>query len=57
MNFFIFGSGPAGLGLAKGLIKKYQKLANVIVLEKRVLSGGLLRTGVAPDHTEIRDIL
>ena len=54
MNYFIFGSGPAGLGLAKHLLKKTTINNNVFLLENKVLTGGLLWTGVSPDHIEIK---
>lgn len=57
MNILIIGSGPAGLHLSKSLLKWFEKLVNISMIEKRVLHGGLLWLGVAPDHYEIKNII
>lgn len=54
MRYFIFGSGPAGLGMAKSILKTLTKSDEIYIIENRILTGGLFRTGVAPDHIEIR---
>ncbi len=46
----IVGSGPTGCYLAQAL-KKSRPDLDVVILEKRAVPYGLVRAGVAPDHT------
>lgn len=54
-NFCIIGSGPSGLFTAKGLMKKLQNI-KIDIFEKLPHPFGLIRTGVAPDHQEVKNI-
>ncbi|MEZ0072367.1 FAD-dependent oxidoreductase [Planotetraspora sp. GP83] len=52
----IVGSGPAGIYTAEALIKQAQGPVEVDVLERLPTPYGLVRYGVAPDHTSIKSI-
>ncbi|MEV4092959.1 FAD-dependent oxidoreductase [Streptosporangium saharense] len=52
----VVGSGPAGLYTAEALTKQAQGAVEVDVLERLPTPYGLVRYGVAPDHTSIRSI-
>lgn len=52
----IVGSGPAGIYTAEALIKQCPDPVEVDVLERLPTPYGLVRYGVAPDHTSIKSI-
>ncbi|WP_239089373.1 FAD-dependent oxidoreductase [Sphaerimonospora thailandensis] len=52
----IVGSGPAGIYTAEALIKQCPEPVEVDVLERLPTPYGLVRYGVAPDHTSIKSI-
>lgn len=52
----IVGSGPAGIYTAEALTKQAQGPVEVDVLERLPTPYGLVRYGVAPDHTSIKSI-
>ncbi|ETK35720.1 NADP oxidoreductase [Microbispora sp. ATCC PTA-5024] len=52
----IVGSGPAGIYTAEALIKQSAAPVEVDVLERLPTPYGLVRYGVAPDHTSIKSI-
>ncbi|MEV4300664.1 FAD-dependent oxidoreductase [Microbispora rosea] len=52
----IVGSGPAGIYTAEALIKQSRDPVEVDVLERLPTPYGLVRYGVAPDHTSIKSI-
>lgn len=52
----VIGSGPAGIYTAEALIKQSGGAVEVDVLERLPTPYGLVRYGVAPDHTSIKSI-
>ncbi|WP_214322304.1 FAD-dependent oxidoreductase [Nonomuraea sediminis] len=52
----VVGSGPAGLYTAEALVKQAQEPVEIDVLERLPTPYGLVRYGVAPDHTSIKSI-
>ncbi|MFB9720363.1 FAD-dependent oxidoreductase [Planobispora longispora] len=52
----IIGSGPAGVYTAEALVKQAPGTVEVDVLERLPTPYGLVRYGVAPDHTSIKSI-
>ncbi|MEW9532292.1 FAD-dependent oxidoreductase [Microbispora sp. NPDC049125] len=52
----IVGSGPAGIYTAEALTKQSEGPVEVDVLERLPTPYGLVRYGVAPDHTSIKSI-
>ncbi|GII89829.1 FAD-dependent oxidoreductase [Sinosporangium siamense] len=56
LSVAIVGSGPAGLYTAEALIKQSREPVEVDVLERLPTPYGLVRYGVAPDHTSIKSI-
>ena len=56
-RFLVVGGGPAGLYAAKILKKRLKDSALIDIIEQRPVLGGLLRTGVAPDHHLIKQTL
>ncbi|MEU6430022.1 FAD-dependent oxidoreductase [Microbispora sp. NPDC046973] len=52
----IVGSGPAGIYTAEALVKQSHGPVEVDVLERLPTPYGLVRYGVAPDHTSIKSI-
>ncbi|GAA2902225.1 FAD-dependent oxidoreductase [Streptosporangium fragile] len=52
----VVGSGPAGLYTAEALMKQATGPVTVDVLERLPTPYGLVRYGVAPDHTSIKSI-
>ncbi|MEV4458393.1 FAD-dependent oxidoreductase [Microbispora sp. NPDC049633] len=52
----IVGSGPAGIYTAEALVKQSRGPVEVDVLERLPTPYGLVRYGVAPDHTSIKSI-
>ncbi len=53
-NVAIVGSGPAGLFLAKNLLKSFKDSIKINIFERLSAPMGLLKFGVAPDHPEIK---
>ncbi|WP_406317823.1 FAD-dependent oxidoreductase [Streptosporangium sp. NBC_01639] len=52
----VVGSGPAGIYTAEALMKQAPGSVEVDVLERLPTPYGLVRYGVAPDHTSIKSI-
>ncbi|MFG3439704.1 FAD-dependent oxidoreductase [Nonomuraea sp. NPDC047897] len=52
----VIGSGPAGIYTAEALVKQSPEPVRVDVLERLPTPYGLVRYGVAPDHTSIKSI-
>ncbi|MBB5080499.1 FAD-dependent oxidoreductase [Nonomuraea endophytica] len=52
----VVGSGPAGIYTAEALVKQSAEPVDVDVLERLPTPYGLVRYGVAPDHTSIKSI-
>ncbi|MGP3910481.1 FAD-dependent oxidoreductase [Nonomuraea sp. 10N515B] len=52
----VIGSGPAGIYTAEALVKQSSEAVRVDVLERLPTPYGLVRYGVAPDHTSIKSI-
>ncbi|HEX2313895.1 MAG TPA: FAD-dependent oxidoreductase [Thermomonospora sp.] len=52
----VIGSGPAGLYAAEALVKQTDGAVQVDVLDRLPTPYGLVRYGVAPDHTSIKSI-
>ncbi|WP_246080007.1 FAD-dependent oxidoreductase [Nonomuraea mesophila] len=52
----VIGSGPAGIYTAEALVKQSAEPVHVDVLERLPTPYGLVRYGVAPDHTSIKSI-
>lgn len=52
----VIGSGPAGIYTAEALVKQAQVDVQVDVIERLPTPYGLVRYGVAPDHTSIKSI-
>src|SRR4051812_3474862 len=55
-NVAIIGSGPAGIYAAEALIKQADGEVQVDVFDRLPTPYGLVRYGVAPDHTSIKSI-
>jgi adrenodoxin-NADP+ reductase len=54
-SFAVVGSGPGGFFTAKQLMKKYGDV-QIDFYEKLPHPYGLVRTGVAPDHQEVKNV-
>ncbi|MBF8187747.1 FAD-dependent oxidoreductase [Nonomuraea sp. K274] len=52
----VIGSGPAGIYTAEALVKQSSEPVEVDVVERLPTPYGLVRYGVAPDHTSIKSI-
>nr|WP_328808977.1 FAD-dependent oxidoreductase [Nonomuraea montanisoli] len=52
----VIGSGPAGIYTAEALVKQSSEPVEIDVLERLPTPYGLVRYGVAPDHTSIKSI-
>jgi ferredoxin--NADP+ reductase len=52
----VIGSGPAGIYTAEALVKQSGEPVEIDVLERLPTPYGLVRYGVAPDHTSIKSI-
>ncbi|NUR84993.1 MAG: FAD-dependent oxidoreductase [Nonomuraea sp.] len=52
----VVGSGPAGIYTAEALVKQSAEPVEIDVLERLPTPYGLVRYGVAPDHTSIKSI-
>ncbi|MBN6053190.1 FAD-dependent oxidoreductase [Nonomuraea sp. RK-328] len=52
----VIGSGPAGIYTAEALVKQSTEPVEIDVLERLPTPYGLVRYGVAPDHTSIKSI-
>lgn len=51
----IVGSGPAGFYVAKMLQLRYSNILSIDIFEKLPHPFGLIRTGIAPDHQEMKN--
>ncbi|MEU8324904.1 FAD-dependent oxidoreductase [Nonomuraea sp. NPDC048881] len=56
LHVAVIGSGPAGIYTAEALVKQSAEPVLVDVLERLPTPYGLVRYGVAPDHTSIKSI-
>jgi ferredoxin--NADP+ reductase len=56
MRVAIVGSGPAGIYTAEALTKQASEPIEIDVLDRLPTPYGLVRYGVAPDHTSIKSI-
>lgn len=56
LRFAVVGSGPAGFFTAKSLFKQFPN-CRVDMIEKLPVPFGLIRYGVAPDHSEIKSVI
>lgn len=56
MRVAVIGSGPAGLYAAEALVKQTGEQVRVDVFDRLPTPYGLVRYGVAPDHTSIKSI-
>ncbi len=52
----VVGSGPAGIYAAEALVKQAERPITVDVFDRLPTPYGLVRYGVAPDHTSIKSI-
>jgi ferredoxin/flavodoxin---NADP+ reductase len=52
----VIGSGPAGIYAAEALVKQSEGRAQVDIFDRLPTPYGLVRYGVAPDHTSIKSI-
>jgi ferredoxin--NADP+ reductase len=52
----VIGSGPAGIYAAEALVKQAEGAVRVDILDRLPTPYGLVRYGVAPDHTSIKSI-
>ncbi|WP_308250710.1 FAD-dependent oxidoreductase [Nonomuraea rhizosphaerae] len=52
----VIGSGPAGIYTAEALVKQAREPVGIDVIERLPTPYGLVRYGVAPDHTSIKSI-
>jgi len=52
----VIGSGPAGIYAAEALVKQSEGAARVDIFDRLPTPYGLVRYGVAPDHTSIKSI-
>jgi len=50
----IIGAGPAGVSAASRLLKATANKFHVNLIDRSLVPWGLLRTGVAPDHPEVK---
>ncbi|UBU15550.1 FAD-dependent oxidoreductase [Nonomuraea gerenzanensis] len=56
LHVAVIGSGPAGIYTAEALVKQSAEPVEVDVVERLPTPYGLVRYGVAPDHTSIKSI-
>ncbi len=56
LHVAIIGSGPAGIYAAEALVKQTGENVHVDVVDRLPTPYGLVRYGVAPDHTSIKSI-
>lgn len=56
-HFCIVGSGPAGFYTADKLLKKFGDEARVDIVEALPTPFGLVRSGVAPDHADTKNVI
>src|SRR5436853_547332 len=56
LNIAIVGSGPAGMYLLESLLKMIKEPLNVDVIDRLPTPFGLIRSGVAPDHSSVRAV-
>lgn len=56
-HFCVVGSGPAGFYTADKLLKKFGDGARVDIVEALPTPFGLVRSGVAPDHADTKNVI
>jgi NADPH-dependent glutamate synthase beta subunit-like oxidoreductase len=56
LKFAIVGSGPAGFFTAKSLLRHLPS-CKIDMFERFPVPYGLIRYGVAPDHSDIKNII
>ncbi|MEW5303998.1 MAG: hypothetical protein WDW36_006641 [Sanguina aurantia] len=57
LSFCVVGSGPAGFYTAEKLMKKFGSRATVDLLDRLPTPFGLVRSGVAPDHQDTKNVI
>ncbi|KAI3438904.1 hypothetical protein D9Q98_001319 [Chlorella vulgaris] len=57
LHFCVVGSGPAGFYTADKLLKRFGADARVDVVEALPTPFGLVRSGVAPDHADTKNVI
>lgn len=55
INIAIIGTGPAGCYSAKYLLKEHPS-SNITMIDRLPTPYGLVRSGVAPDHPEVKSV-
>lgn len=55
LKFAVVGSGPAGFFTSKSLLRQFPN-SKIDMIEKLPVPFGLIRYGVAPDHSEIKQV-
>ena len=55
LSFAVVGSGPAGMHTARLLFEHLSPPPRIAIIEKHPCPFGLLRFGVAPDHSPIKN--
>ena len=53
-RFLIIGAGPAGLYMARYLLRNFDNKICIDMIDRNLLPGGLLRKGVAPDNSKLK---
>lgn len=56
LHFCIVGSGPAGFYTADRILRQYANAVRVDILDQLPTPFGLVRSGVAPDHPETKNV-
>ncbi|CAL8471382.1 g10924 [Coccomyxa elongata] len=56
-HFGVVGSGPAGFYTANLLLKKFGEQARVDIIDRLPTPFGLVRSGVAPDHQDTKNVI
>ncbi|KXZ43745.1 hypothetical protein GPECTOR_81g194 [Gonium pectorale] len=57
LHVCVVGSGPAGLYTVDRLLKRYGDKVHVCVLDRLPTPFGLVRSGVAPDHQDTKNVI
>ncbi|KAK9822433.1 hypothetical protein WJX74_007441 [Apatococcus lobatus] len=57
LHFCVVGSGPAGFYATERLLKQLGSVASVSLLDRLPHPYGLVRTGVAPDHADTKNVI
>jgi adrenodoxin-NADP+ reductase len=56
ISFAVIGTGPGGFYTSKHLLKNYENL-HIDLFERLPHPFGLIRTGVAPDHQDVKNVM